>query len=56
MVLRSHASVTKGSARVWYNAHTSYNFALTEPMNRAYSFRMIRLPGDAFARGIGGED
>jgi len=25
-------------------------------MNRAPNFRIVRLSGDAFARGIGGED
>ena len=43
-------------ASVCYNAPTSYLSELTEPMNRVHSYRMIRLPGDAFARGIGGED
>jgi hypothetical protein len=43
-------------------ASLAYNAAINTPppaeksMNRALDYRIVRLSGDAFARGIGGED
>jgi hypothetical protein len=39
-----------------YNPPTQSHYLDREPMNRAPMFRIVRLSGGAFARGIGGED
>jgi hypothetical protein len=39
-----------------YNPVTQSHPTDREPMNRALVYRIVRPTGDAFARGIGGED